>query len=124
MSEEDYDIKEEAKQLLKKNKTIISYIGEEKIEDVFTKIYIPDTQEEFSEMCDNYSLSVDGFNKKDYICISPYATPYTVIREVLQYITSEFDLEGYRTKNGIAQDRRNRANSFKLWTFRTYCNKN
>lgn len=126
MNEEDFlmDIKEEAKKLLKQNKTIIGYIGEEKIDEAFTKIYIPDTPEEFSEKCGAYSLSVDGFNKKDYICISPDATSYTIIREVLQYITSEFGLEGYRIKNGIAQNRRHRAGPSKSRTFRIYCNKN
>ena len=79
MSEEDYDIKEEAKQLLKKNKTIISYIGEEKIEEVFTKIYISDTQEEFSQRCIAERGIIDeGFNTKDYICISPLQVTFDI----------------------------------------------
>lgn len=107
MEEEGYleiDIKQIARELLQNNKTIIRCIGEEKLNDVFEKIHILDTQEQFSEKCGCYSLSVDGFNEKDYICISPDATPYTIIREVLQYITSEFNHEGIRIKNGISYD--------------------
>lgn len=107
MGEEGYleiDIKQIAKQLLQNNETIIRSIGKEKLDNAFGNIHVLDTQAEFREESGGYSSSTDGFNRKDYICIGPDATPYTIIREVLQYTTSDFDQYGERTKNGIAQN--------------------
>lgn len=107
MGEEGYleiDIKEIARQILQNNETIIRSVGKERLDNVFENIHVLDTQVEFREEGLEYSSSTDGFNKKDYICIGPEATPYTIIREVLQYITSDFNESGERTKNGIAKD--------------------
>lgn len=90
------------------NSEIMLYVRPEKIEEAFGKIYVFDNKEEFLKTYgrNNYSESdrLEGFNRNNGSYLGPDATVHTAIHEVLHGISSEFDEQGHRVKNGIMGD--------------------
>lgn len=52
------------------------------------------------------SGNLEGFNRASGSYIAPNATPHTIIHEVLHTLSSEFDKDGHRIKNGIEGDQK------------------
>ena len=90
------------------NSEIMLYVSPEKIEEAIGKIYVFDNKEEFLKTYgrNNYSESdrLEGFNRNNGSYLGPDATVHTAIHEVLHGISSEFDEQGHRIKNGIMGD--------------------
>lgn len=102
---------QEAKQRIY-DSDIINYIGIDKIEEAFSKIFIFNNSKEFYKAygLDDYNNErLEGFNRSNGNYLNPdYATAHTVIHEVLHGISSEFDNQGHRIKNGIMGEQRTR----------------
>ena len=97
------NIIQDAKQMIY-HSSIVKYVGIEKIEEAFGKITVFNTQEELlmEHGSDEYKdEKLEGFNRSDGSYLGIYATPHTVIHEMLHGISSEFDTNGHRTKNGL-----------------------
>lgn len=89
------------------NSKIMLYVSPEKIEEAFTKIYVYDNKDEFLREFGRSGWSgerLEGFNRNNGSYLGPDATVHTVIHEVLHGISSEFDEQGHRIKNGIMGD--------------------
>lgn len=89
------------------NSEIMLYVSPEKIEEAFTKIYVYDNKDEFLREFGKRGWSgerLEGFNRNNGSYLGPDATVHTVIHEVLHWISSEFDEQGHRIKNGIMGD--------------------
>lgn len=90
------------------NSEIMLYVSPEKIEEAFSKIYIYDNKEDFLRAYgrNNYGRGdrLEGFNRNNGSYLGPDATVHTVIHEVLHGLSSEFDDQGHRIKNGIMGD--------------------
>lgn len=90
------------------NSEIMLYVSSEKIEEAFSKIYVYDNKEAFLRVYgrNNYDESdrLEGFNRNNGSYLGPDATVHTVIHEVLHGLSSEFDEQGHRIKNGIMGD--------------------
>lgn len=89
------------------NSEIMLYVSPERIEEAFSKIYVYDNKEEFLREFGRSGWSgerLEGFNRNNGSYLGPDATVHTVIHEVLHGISSEFDEQGHRTKNGIMGD--------------------
>ena len=57
---------------------------------------------------------LEGFNRANGSYIGPDATVHTIIHEVLHALSSEFDKNGHRIKNGIeGNQKENFANQVK-----------
>lgn len=85
------------------------YVTPEQVEAAFQKIYVYNSKEEFYMAYGRSGYGgkgLEGFNRSNGSHINPEeATPHTVIHEVLHALSSEFDKEGHRTKNGIMGDK-------------------
>lgn len=91
--------------------SVIRYIDIRDIEEQFKNIHIYETEEEFMDAYgyDDYrGERLEGFNRKNQNHLNPkYATPHTVIHEILHGLSSKFDKDGHRLVNGIQLDMRN-----------------
>lgn len=90
------------------NSEIMLYVSPEKIEEAFSKIYVYNSKKEFLQEYgrDDFDINdrLEGFNRNNGSYLGPDATVHTVIHEVLHAISSEFDEQGHRIKNGIMGD--------------------
>ena len=87
------------------NSEIMLYNTPEKIEEAFKKIYVFNNKRDFLKAYgrNDYSKGdkLEGFNRNDGSYLGPDATVHTVIHEVLHAMSSKFDKQGHRIKNGI-----------------------
>lgn len=100
------NIVQQAKQIIY-NSEIMLYVTPEKIEDAFQRIYVFEDKNEFLQeygRSDYDGERLEGFNRSSGSYLGPDATAHTVIHEVLHGLSSEFDEQGHRTKNGIMGD--------------------
>lgn len=94
---------QEARELLY-NSAIVKYVDIREIEEQLENIHIYNTEEEFIKAYGGRYLGgiLEGFNRNNYNHLNPkYLTPHKIIHEVLHGLSSEFDKEGHRIKNGI-----------------------
>lgn len=88
------------------NSEAMLYVNPEKIEETFSKIHVYKDMNEFLNVLGhstNYEI-IEGFNRNNENYLSPKATTHTAIHEALHGLSSEFDVNGHRTKNGIMGD--------------------
>ena len=100
------NIVQQAKQIIY-NSEIMLYVTPEKIEDAFQRIYVFEDKNGFLQAYgrnDYNGERLEGFNRSSGSYLGPDATVHTVIHEVLHGISSEFDKQGHRIKNGIMGD--------------------
>lgn len=104
------EIIQRARELIYKSE-VIKFVDIKDIEEQFKNIHIYSTEVEFMEAYgyDDYKGErLEGFNRKNQNHINPkYATPHTVIHEVLHGLSSKFDKDGHRLVNGIQLDMQN-----------------
>jgi len=104
------NIKEIAKDKIY-NSSIIKYINKEQVEEVLKKIHIIQDENEFYKEYGINWEGKEGFHNVNGIFIGPKGTPHTIIHELLHELSSEFDKDGQRIKNGIqGSERYNFAN--------------
>lgn len=101
------DIIKEAKNIIY-NSEIMQYVTQERIEVSFKRIHLYEDKVKFLEAYGRNDFDkndrLEGFNRKDGTYLGPDATTHTVIHEVLHEISSKFDENGHRIKNGIIDD--------------------
>lgn len=91
------------------NSEIMLYVTPEQVETAFQKIHLYNSKEEFYRAYgrgDYGNKGLEGFNRSNGSHLNPEeATAHTVIHEVLHALSSEFDKDGHRIKNGIMGDK-------------------
>lgn len=100
------NIVKQAKQIIC-NSEIMLYVAPQKINEAFKNIFLYENKEDFLQAYgkNNYNSGIlEGFNRNGKNYIGPDATAHTVIHEVLHGLSSEFDEQGHRIKNGIMGD--------------------
>ena len=102
------NIVQEAKQKIYHSEVML-YVTPEQVEAAFQKIYIYNNKEEFYSAygrSDYGGKGLEGFNRSNGSHINlEEATAHTVIHEVMHALSSEFDKDGHRIKNGIMGDK-------------------
>lgn len=98
------NIIKKAKQILL-NSDVMNYIPIERLEQAFSKVKLAETEEKFFEAYgygEYRGEKLEGYNRFNETNLNPrYATPHTVIHEVLHDISSIFDKDGNRIQNGL-----------------------
>ena len=80
-----------------------SIVPKEKIDEAFKNIYICKDEEEFYNIYGGSKKEelIEGFNRNKISYLKNDSTPHVVIHEILHTLSSTFDEEGHRIKNGI-----------------------
>lgn len=89
------------------NSQISKYCSEEELNKSFSKIYVFEDRKIFQKAYGSNISNDDvleGFNRSNGSYLGPKATSHTVIHEVLHALSSKFDDQGHRIKNGIQGD--------------------